>query len=78
MVLQWKPHDVITLGRSQSANINRMITISGLLLKQSTKVTFIWDIIILCQLDYINRMITLYVITLSGFHCTNDVIIWFK
>jgi hypothetical protein len=30
----------------------------------------IWDLTKLGQFDHINRMITLSVITLSGFHCT--------
>jgi hypothetical protein len=46
-----------------------MITISGLLLIQSTEVAVIWDIANQGQFDHINRMITLSVFTLNGFHC---------
>ena len=49
----------------ESDNISRLITGSGLLLMIGT-----WDLISQRQIDHINQMIILSVITLSGFHCT--------
>jgi hypothetical protein len=66
-MLQWKPLNVITLGESESDNISQMIIISDLLLKQSTKLTVLLDLINHGTFDPINQMKTLLVIPLSGF-----------
>jgi hypothetical protein len=46
-----------------------MITISDFLMIHLTKLTVIWDLNNLGQFDHKNWMITLSVITLSGFYC---------
>jgi hypothetical protein len=68
--LQWKLLSVITLGQSESDNINQMITISKCLLVQSACLLDSWDLLNLGQFDHINLMIALSGITLSGLHCT--------
>ena len=69
MKVQWKPLNVITLGQRESDNIIRMITIS----KSPSPIKYLTksNMTKLGQFDHINRMITLSVITLSGFHCIN-------
>jgi hypothetical protein len=62
ITLQWKPLNVIALGQRQSDNINQKVTIYG-----STK--YIKSKLGRSNIDRINRMITLSLITLSGFHC---------
>ena len=66
--LQWMPHNVITWRQRES--INRLIAMSNLLLI----LTLISNRRLLGTSaniisDHINQMITLSVITLSGFHC---------
>ena len=61
--IKWKPLNVITLGQSETDNMNWMITITN------HQLLFQWCLIISNKWDLWN-LITLTVITLSGFHCT--------
>ncbi len=64
---------MIILGQRESDNIIPMITISDS--SSGIKLRAIWDLANMGQFDHINQMITLSVITLSGFHCTHNFII---
>ena len=68
-LIQWKPFNVITLGQRETDNINRMITISKLTRHQHKVKTSELGQDNLGKFDHNKRMITLSVITLSGFHC---------
>ena len=53
--MQWKSLHVNTMGQTESDNINKMITISDLVLIQLlTYETVIWDLVNLSQFDRIN------------------------
>ncbi len=67
LLLQLKALNAIALGPSD--NIKRRITISSFLFILSKQWTVIWDLVNLSKFDHNNQMITLLVITLSGFHC---------
>jgi hypothetical protein len=66
MLIQCKPLNMITLGQRLTDNIIRMITISGCTFYINSEL----ELVNLIKFDHNNWMITLSVITLSGFHCT--------
>ncbi len=59
---------MITLGQAITDPINRMITITYILLTHSMLLRDNWDLINLGQFDPINQIIPLTMIPLSGAH----------
>ncbi len=69
-LLQLEPLNVITLGKRETDNINRMITVSELTRHLHKVKMFEFGQDNLGKFDHNNRVITLSVITLSGFYCS--------
>jgi hypothetical protein len=73
----WKHKFETYVWLTESYNIIEKITITCLLLKQFTLFTVIWDLVNLGQFDHINQLVlTLSVITLSGFHCSELIFLY--
>jgi hypothetical protein len=63
-LIQWKPLIVTTLGLRENDNNNQMITITGFYIESYCNIEQIGP----SQFDHNKRLITLAVITISGFH----------
>lgn len=69
IVWQWKPLNLITLRLRENDNIRQMITKSAHIQIKSALQMVTWIFVNLRQIDPINRMKTISLVTLRSLHC---------